>query len=383
MRLSRRIEAWARLRRRMHRRTSGPVVAKPAEMPSSGYEAFTAMPARPKRPPRTIVIMLDGTMSSLEPGRETNVGLTYKLLSALGPRADLALYYESGLQWPDWRKTGDIITGKGLNGQIQRAYAFLASRYRLGDKVFLLGFSRGAFAVRSLAGVIDRVGLVCSSCATERKLEEAYRHYRAHGEGPACESFRRLYGLRGAKIEMVGVWDTVKALGLRLPLLWRFSAPHHAFHNHHLGHVVQHGYQALALDETRQAFAPEMWDYQPDWAGHVEQMWFRGSHGDVGGQLNGALYARPLSNIPLTWMLGKAEGLGLPLPSGWREEFPVDPDAPSVGTLQGWGKLFLYRGRRVVGRDPSEQVHPSVAAADEVLSGLLPEPQEGLSDPAG
>lgn len=91
----------------------------------------------------------------------------------------------------------------------------------------------------------------------------------------------------------------------------------------------------------------------------MEQVWFRGTHGDVGGQLAGFEGARPLANIPLVWMLGKAEGCGLALPEGWRARFPCDPDAPSAGSMSGWGKLFLLRRRRLVGQDPSESVHPT------------------------
>ncbi len=90
--------------------------------------------------------------------------------------------------------------------------------------------------------------------------------------------------------------------------------------------------------------------------GRVAQMWFRGAHGDIGGQLGGFEAARPLSNIPLVWMLGKAERCGLPLPMGWRTRFACDADAPSVGTMRGWGKTFVYRRKRVVGVDASEEV---------------------------
>ena len=107
----------------------------------------------------THVIILDGTMSSLSPGCESNAGLSYKLLSGLG-RAELSLYYEAGLQWQDWRTTPDVMMGRGINRQIRRAYGYLASRYKAGDRIFLLGYSRGAYAVRSLAGLIDTDGAI-------------------------------------------------------------------------------------------------------------------------------------------------------------------------------------------------------------------------------
>ena len=305
------------------------------------------------------VVLLDGTMSSLAAGSETNVGLTYKLLREM-PSAGLSLRYEAGVQWRDWRTTMDVVHGRGINRSIRRAYGHLASRYRPGDRIFLFGYSRGAYAVRSLAGVIDRVGLVRSEHATERTIRDAYRHYETDPHGEAAEAFRDRYCHDDVPIEMIGVWDTVKALGLRLPLLWMLTEGQHAFHSAHLGDSVRHGYHALALDETRQAFAPVLWETTWRWPGlEVEQMWFRGSHGDVGGQLGGAQEARTLSHIPLVWMLEKAEGCGLAFPEGWRARFPTDPDAPSAGTWNGWGKLFLLRSRRVVGADPSEYVHIS------------------------
>ncbi|MGI9395482.1 MAG: phospholipase effector Tle1 domain-containing protein, partial [Boseongicola sp.] len=105
------------------------------------------------------------------------------------------------------------------------------------------------------------------------------------------------------------------------------------------------------------AFQPVLWESNDDWDGHVEQVWFRGAHGDVGGQLAGYPEARPLTNIPLTWMLSRLEACELPLPENWRSRFPTDVDAPWVGTWRGWGKYFLARKKRVVGTDPSEAIH--------------------------
>jgi uncharacterized protein (DUF2235 family) len=307
------------------------------------------------------VVILDGTMSSLQPGQETNAGLTFRLLREGGRRARLSLYYEPGIQWTSWTQAQDVIQGRGMNRQIRRAYGFLASHYRPGDRIYLFGYSRGAYAVRSLAGVIDRVGLIRADQATERNVTLAYRHYQTAPDAPAARAFAAAFCHDEVHIEMVGVWDTVKALGLRLPLLWKLTEARHAFHTPHLGRSVPHGFHALALNETRAAFAPVLWTSPPDWTGNVEQVWFRGAHGDIGGQLGGFYAARPLSNIPLVWMLDRAEACGLPLPPRWRARFPCDPTAPMSGTLRGAGKLFLLRGRRPIGQDRSEHIHPSVA----------------------
>jgi len=320
-------------------------------------------PLAPDRGAVAHVIILDGTMSSLAPGCESNAGLAYKLLCADNSRA-VSIYYEAGVQWRDWRSTPDVLMGRGINRQIRRAYGYLASRYRAGDQIFLMGYSRGAYAVRSLAGMIDRVGLLRRSHATERNITQAYRHYQCAPDLAVVDAFAQAYCHADTPIEMVGVWDTVKALGVRLPIIWRWSEPAHAFHSHDLGPSIRHGYHALALDETRAAFDPVLWATSPDHDGRVEQVWFSGTHGDVGGQLCGYHAARPLANIPLVWMLERAEQCGLPLATGWRAQFPTDADAPSVSTWRRWGKLFLIRRARVPGRDPSERVHSSVAARD-------------------
>ncbi|RSK31626.1 DUF2235 domain-containing protein [Rhodovulum iodosum] len=327
--------------------------------PSSG----AARARRAGRKALNHVILLDGTLSSLEPGNETHVGRTYKLLCDLPAAAPVSIYYEPGIQWPDWQRTHYVAAGRGINRQIRRAYGYLASRYRPGDRIFLIGYSRGGYAVRSLAGVIDRVGLLRAEEATERNVLTAYRHYESQAQSPAAKVFSERYCHPLAEVEMLGAWDTVKALGLRLPLLWMLTEERHAFHNHELSPVVRHGYHALALNETREVFEPVLWHCPPGWQGHVQQVWFRGCHGDVGGHLGGLTEALPLAHIPLVWMLERMEECGLPLPEGWRDRFPCDPNAPSVGTTRGWGKLFLLRRPRVVGQDPSEALHETALGA--------------------
>ena len=305
----------------------------------------------------THVIILDGTMSSLAPGHESNAGLTYKLMREMGLRANLTLYYEAGVQWRDWNGTLTVLLGKGIGKQIERTYGWLASRYREGDEIILVGYSRGAYAVRSLAGIIDQVGLLRPEAATARNVRTAYRHYRLGARSQTVEAFRRLHCHPRVEIAALGCWDTVKALGVRLPVLWRWAEAATSFHNHDIGPHIRRAFHALALHETRQAFAPILWRTPEGRPRCVEQVWFRGTHTDVGGQAGGRARSRPLSNIPLVWMLGRLEQEGLPLPEGWRERFPCDPAAPSISSWTGWGKIFLSRRRRIVGRDPSERIH--------------------------
>ncbi|KPP88826.1 MAG: protein of unknown function (DUF2235) [Rhodobacteraceae bacterium HLUCCA08] len=164
---------------------------------------------RPHRGPTTHVIVLDGTMSTLDRGQRTNAGRLYALLQEVGARANLSFHYEAGLQWGDRRLPLDMLVGRGINRQMGRAYGVLASRFRPGDSIVLAGYSRGAFAVRSLAGVVDRVGLLRHDCATERMVRQAYRHYRCASDAPVVAAFRKAYCHDRAEIEALAVWDTV------------------------------------------------------------------------------------------------------------------------------------------------------------------------------
>ncbi|MEM6897766.1 MAG: DUF2235 domain-containing protein [Pseudomonadota bacterium] len=326
----------------------------------AGFVHTTTTPAA--RGYRRLVVILDGTLSTLEPGCETNAGLAAKLLREES-ESDVSVYYEAGLQWRDWRDTLSVMTGDGINGQIRRAYGWLASQYRPGDRIYLIGYSRGAYAVRSLAGIIGRIGLLRREAATERHLREVYRLYCEPTRVAAAHAFADRHCHEDTQIECVAVWDTVKALGLRLPLFWMISTRMHHFHDHALGNHVRAGFHALALNETRRAYTPVLWETRPGWRGTLEQVWFRGNHGDVGGQLGGRHWARPLSNIPFVWLMEKVERAGIALPAGWQDRFPQDVTVRSIGPWSGWGKFFLNRWPRRVGRDPSEAIHPTAAAA--------------------
>lgn len=315
-----------------------------------------------ERKPVTHVVIMDGTLSSLHVDLQSNAGRTYSLLSELAPSATLSLTYEEGIQWCNRSSLIDVIAGRGLTRQIRRAYGFIATRYRPGDRIFLFGFSRGAYAVRSLAGVIDRIGLLQRAHTTESNLRQVFRNYREAEISPAAKSFSNAFCRKDVRIEMIGVWDSVKALGIQYPLLWRLAPKPTDFHNHSLGNAVRNGFHALALDETRTAFSPVLWRTNESWNGHLEQAWFKGAHADIGGHLGKHQAARGLSNIPLVWMLEHAESCGLALPENWRNRFPTDVDAPAHGDKRGLAKYFLFRRKRVPLQDASEFIHPTAAS---------------------
>nr|WP_246252001.1 DUF2235 domain-containing protein [Sulfitobacter algicola] len=316
------------------------------------------------------LIILDGTLSSSRPGHETNAGQAYNVIKRIKSRKFMSLYYAPGLQFHDVRSGFDAAIGRGMDTRIKEAYGFLACRYRPGDRIFLIGYSRGAYAARSLAGLIGRVGLLRSEYATVRHIRKAYRRYKNPDASDIAIAFRNAYCHPHTQIEALALWETVKALGVRLPIIRHFSDRKHSFHDHKLGDHVNHGFHALAIDETRKIFEPIMWERCGTVGPKIEQMWFRGVHGDIGGQVGGYPAARPLSNIPLVWILKKLEDLDVKLPAGWHDEIKQDALAPSVGKWRRGGFLFLSRGKRRVGMHKTEMFHPTLAHDIKTLSQI-------------
>jgi len=187
-------------------------------------------------------------------------------------------------------------TGTGTSERIRDAYRFLAERYHEGDRIYGFGFSRGAFAIRSLAGFIDLAGMPKQPRAL--KEEEVLEIYDAYMDGKLVDKTR--YGTIDTMIYFIGVWDTVGALA--------FGRTLGAFHRINPGNVKRVAH-ALALDEERQRFEPSFWDAPATAATQVEEVWFSGCHTNIGGGYADA----NLSNIALFWMLQSARDAGLPL----------------------------------------------------------------------
>jgi uncharacterized protein (DUF2235 family) len=327
--------------------------------------------------PRNHIVVIDGTQSRMEKGHETNAGLLYKLLHETKNPVDETLWYHPGIQGHGLWNWVTIASGWGINQTIRDAYAHLSSRYRPGDKIFLFGYSRGAYAVRSLAGMINVLGLLRQEEAYERHVKKAFQMYECEDDMEAMKAFCDAYCHLKVQIEVIGVWDTVKALGIEYPLLSRLAPMATEFHNARIGRSVKFAFQALALGETRTAYSPVIWYADPDWSGHMEQVWFRGGHSDIGGHVWSFPKARPLSNIPLVWMLERAAMCGLVLPKDWKDRFPCDPLAPKLGNKRGIARFFLFRNKREIGLHPSEFLHSSVLDFDSKIDLGIPVQKSG------
>jgi uncharacterized protein (DUF2235 family) len=150
------------------------------------------------------IVLLDGTLSSLETGNQTSIGLIYELLR----NGDCGcVYYEPGIQWRGWRHVHEVVAGVGINRQIQRAYHYLAKHYRPGDRIYLMGFSRGAYGVRALAGLIDRVGLLRAEHVSDAHVTMAYEAYRDDPTRPEVRSFAARYCHNRVQIDALGALE--------------------------------------------------------------------------------------------------------------------------------------------------------------------------------
>lgn len=278
---------------------------------------------------KNIILCSDGTGNRGGKGHGTNVWRLFNYLDLDSqrhtPNAPRQIgYYDDGVGTEDWKlfKIMGGAFGWGLSRNIRDLYQFLASNYEPGDRIFLFGFSRGAFTVRSLAGMITRCGIVrregtASAAEFARLVHDAFQAYRdchRRGDDSAARHFKREHSHGDEKIACIGVWDTVDAIGvpfdeLRVALDKIFK---NSFHSHDLSPDIEYGYHALSIDDQRKTFHPVMWDEKLSAergrkAGSIEQTWFAGVHANVGG----GYPKQGLANVTLEWMMRRAERHGL------------------------------------------------------------------------
>ncbi|KAG1141045.1 hypothetical protein G6F37_008148 [Rhizopus arrhizus] len=279
---------------------------------------------------RRIIVCLDGTWET--PSEKTNV---YEFSQSLvngdvydskGMLWEQMHTYYSGLGTGKYRILGGVF-GYGISGQITSAYKYICKNYRSEqDEIWLLGFSRGAYAVRSLAGMINNIGLLPKEKLS--KTEEAYMLYRNRGNhrrpsGIDSIKFRRDNGCQMPYIYFLGCFDTVGTLGVpKLP--WYLGGPifynlfnrFHSFHDTKLTPIVKHAYHALSIHDQRAWFRPTLMHFSDKQQLNskfqtLEQVWFPGMHADVGGQKSSNCSGNIISCHSLWWMMSKARKLGL------------------------------------------------------------------------
>jgi uncharacterized protein (DUF2235 family) len=335
---------------------------------------------------KNIVICSDGTGNTAIKGRGTNV---FKIFEAVdqnghhrGPAAPPQIaFYDDGVGTQSFKllKLVGGATGLGLSRNVRQLYRTLCRVYDPGDRIFLFGFSRGAFTVRTLVGLISACGIidarqVASGQELRRCVGRAYRAYRhsydpawlgwlkgklgRRGEHPAVV-FKREHAYPGdPDIAFVGVWDTVDAVGLPFraadlinALVYRFKFPDHS-----LSPLVKHARQALALDDERTSFQPVLW--REDGAGRIEQVWFAGAHSNVGG----GYPKQGLSLVALDWMMGEAQKAGLRFHDEDRSHYAnhASADDKLYDPRSGPGCLYRWGPRDVAELCRRQKVAPRI-----------------------
>jgi len=260
--------------------------------------------------PRRLAICSDGTWNEPQKMHVTNV---VKIARAIRPRdrdgISQIVFYDRGVGTGNLadRLAGGAL-GEGIDKNISDAYRFLVHNYIRGDHLYFFGFSRGAYTVRSLVGLIRNCGLVRKKHAD--RLTEAYALYRSrkredHPDRQKAVAFRKSFS-RDVRVHFLGVWDTVGALGIPLRVFEDFNARKYSFHDTKMTSLVRHAYHALAIDERRKPFRPAIWSTKRG-RQSTEQAWFAGVHSDIGGGYRES----GLSDKALFWMIDRATDCGL------------------------------------------------------------------------
>jgi uncharacterized protein (DUF2235 family) len=342
---------------------------------------------------RNIVLLSDGTGNSAAKVWRTNVWRTFEALDL--SNSDQVAFYDDGVGTSSFKPLAILggAFGYGLKRNVVDIYKFACRNYRdEGDRIYGFGFSRGAFTMRVVIGLILNQGLVSARDEAEldKKAHAAYRRYRRERYHTVwrIENFFRWFrdlflpkdydkadNRPVTKIRFVGVWDTVAAYGAPLDemtrgiskYIWPLELPNHRLDRDR----VTRACQALALDEERTTFHPELWNeegvspakFDPDKERFIKdeqisQVWFAGVHSNVGG----GYPDDTLAYIPFVWMITEAQRCGLKFKSDAvaPPAVPADPDTfknaiskrDKDGRLydprKGLGGYYRYGPRKLV-----------------------------------
>jgi uncharacterized protein (DUF2235 family) len=351
--------------------------------------------------PKNIVLCSDGTGNSTIKNRGTNV---YKLYEAVdletppGARPQVA-FYDDGVG------TGSLKVirilggafGFGFARNVRDLYMRLCRVYRPNDAIYLFGFSRGAYTVRALAGMIATCGVLDNATLSERDLRsavgEAYRVYRLRyrPERRQAEATRRAEEFRRrrrvyqpgdpVRIAFIGVWDTVGAVGLPddawlKKVLWMLSGFRIPWFKHYrLGDIVARACHALAIDDERQTFHPVLWEERRasgDRDPRLEQVWFAGVHSNVGG----GYVKQGMSLVALDWMMQQARAADLRFSQIDEHAYFVHQNVYDklYDSRSGLGTFYRYRPRDLAAISRKFGIdHPRVHASAFDRIGLRTE----------
>jgi uncharacterized protein (DUF2235 family) len=342
--------------------------------------------------PRNLVLCLDGTSDKFSK-TNTNVVNLYTML-ARTPDQQLS-YYQPGIGtmapaafWGRVRKWFvkqiDLAIAWFLSDHVTDAYRFLMRYYQDGDRIYIFGFSRGAYTARALAGMLHKVGLLTQG--NDELISFAWDKFKNEDNKELAQKFKDTFS-RSVRVHFLGLWDTVSSVG------WAWDPKHLPYtQNNPSVEIVRH---LVALDERRAYFVQNLWGTMPT---DVEQLWFPGVHGDVGGGY--PVDRAGLSALALQWMTDKAIAAGLLIDPSIRaivlpQQSSPDYAAPYVAdpaneSLTGWWwipefipkpyrdpkanfekRWMIHAGRhRCVAKDA--KIHPAVYERMKLVPGYNP-----------
>lgn len=336
---------------------------------------------------RRIIFCADGTWDGSS--STTNV---YKFFNAVATTPDQVKLYDDGLgpnAIPIEKLTGNTVADQ-LFAKVREGYTRIAHAYQQGDQLFLFGFSRGAYTARSVAGMIAICGLPGGDFE-ESIVATAFQAYRDREARPQLLSTLSQPPLFSATVTMLGVWETVGSLGIPTHLITD-PAQAFGFIDTSLDPSILNAYQALAIDERRRQYESGFWTGSAP-GQTIEQVWFAGTHVDVGGGAEDGTGAPALSDIPLAWMIARAEAHGIqfdadalakyaslhasvalaPIHETWSvlEGFPQSRSIPSSSTISN--SVVVRRRYDPAYQPPNLSLINGELAPDYLLSPVIAE----------
>lgn len=352
---------------------------------------------------RKIILLSDGTGNSSAKIWRTNVWRTFQALDLT--TSEQVAYYDDGVGTSSFKPFALLggAFGFGLKRNVLNLYKFACRNCRSADdEIFGFGFSRGAFTIRVVIGLILDQGLIDGRNIDDDELgrlaQRAYRAYhRAHfhtnwghifialrqqisPQKPVDTDHLRVGNLPPPRIRFLGLWDTVAAYGLPIDemtrgfsqWIWPLEAP-----NHTLNRAVERACHALALDDERTTFHPVLWNERGELDAtptngdcytsqeRISQVWFTGMHANVGG----GYPDDSLAHIPLYWIMEEARACGLTFKQPPTAEPDMiaqikssqDKDGRIYNSRTGFGSYYRYGPRKI-----SELCQQRFSRSDEV-----------------
>lgn len=321
---------------------------------------------------KNIVVCFDGT--SKEYCRDnTNV---VKTMEAIEIDDSQVAFYDPGVGTFSifgrtiGRKVGILLGlafGYGIRRNIEDGYEYLMNTYEPGDKVYLFGFSRGAYTARALAGMIHQFGILHEDSKNLIPyVSKMYFKKDKKKDPEVIKGFKAIFS-QDCIPYFIGVWDTVGALGLNLSK---------RFHNKMLNTDIKYGYHAISIDEKRKAYRLNLWDKKENEDDQIiEQFGFAGAHSDVGGGCQNKEHE--LSDIAFVWMMDKASGCQIRLKKDWMTYLKPNIEGKIHNSWRLSWIIYLWPMTRQIRDDV--KIHQSVVDRMKKIEKYRPSLPEGYT----